>query len=85
MAMEHAKYIGDVNMTNDHGNTLLKHCGEPEIPDAIKPLVPEVSPEYHCPRCAEMEEHNIALAKRLAYSEAENRSLREKAAGRCFE
>ena len=19
-------------MTNDHGNTLLKHCGEPEIP-----------------------------------------------------
>lgn len=81
-------------MNNDIGNTLLKHCGEPDIP---KPAVRAILTDAICAgqmaqeidllrkQNAALEEANQALAKRGVYLENENRELRERLIGREFD
>lgn len=79
---------------HDHGNTLLKHCGEPEMPapavrailtDAVcaGELVREI--ESLRKQNAELEEHNQALAKERDYYKQQARDRDERLAGRCYE
>jgi len=79
---------------NDHGNTLLKHCGEPEMPDlAVRAIltdavcVGELMRENEAlkQQNAALEEANQALAKRGVYLENENRELRDRLIGREFD
>ena len=81
-------------MTHDIGNTLLKHCGEPEIPspavlairtDAV--CVGELTQEIESLRRqnAALEEANQALARRGVFLESENRELRDRLSGREYE
>lgn len=81
-------------MSHDIGNTLLKHCGEPEIPSPAVRAIPtdavcagELTQEIEALRRqnAALEEANQALAKRGAFLEHENRELRDRLSGREFE
>lgn len=81
-------------MSHDIGNTLLKHCGEPEIPSpAVRAILTdavcagELTQEIEALRRqnAALEEANQALAKRGAFLEHENRELRDRLSGREFE
>ena len=81
-------------MTHDIGNTLLKHCGEPEIP---KPAVRAILTDAVCvgelmrenealkQQNAALEEHNANQARTIKNLELENRELRDSKSGRCFE
>lgn len=79
---------------HDHGNTLLRHCGEPEMPAppsrqtawgsfCAGELVREI--ESLRQQNAALEEANQALAKRGVYLENENRELRDRLIGREFD
>jgi len=79
---------------HDHGNTLLKHCGEPDMPaPAVRAILTdavcagELVRENEALRRqnAALEEANQALAKRGVYLENENRELRERLIGREFD
>ncbi len=81
-------------MNNDYGNTLLKHCGEPEMPTpAVRAILPdavcagELTQEIESLRRqnAALEEANQSLAKRGAFLEHENRELRDRLSGREYE
>ena len=81
-------------MTHDIGNTLLKHCGEPEIPSpAVRAIrtdavcVGELTQEIESLRRqnAALEEANQALARRGVFLESENRELRDRLSGREYE
>lgn len=81
-------------MNNDYGNTLLKHCGEPEIPSpAVRAIltdavcVGELTRENEALRKqnAELEEHNQALAKERDYYKQQARDRDERLAGRRYE
>lgn len=81
-------------MNNDIGNTLLKHCGEPDMP---APVVRAILTDAICAgqmaqeidllrkQNAALEEANQALAKRGVFLEHENRELRDRLSGREFE
>lgn len=81
-------------MNNDIGNTLLKHCGEPDMPapvvrailtDAV--CVGELTRENEALRkqIDALEEANQALANRGAFLEHENRELRDRLSGREYD
>lgn len=79
---------------HDHGNTLLRHCGEPEMPaPAVRAILTdavcagELAREIESLRQqnAALEEANQALAKRGVYLENENRELRDRLIGREFD
>lgn len=81
-------------MNNDIGNTLLKNCGEPDMPatvvramltDAI--CVGDLTRENEAlkQQNAALEEANQALAKRGVYLEHENRELRDRLSGREYD
>jgi len=81
-------------MTHDIGNTLLKHCGEPEIPSpAVRTILTdaicagELTQEIESLRRqnAALEEANQALARRGVFLESENRELRDRLSGREYE
>ena len=81
-------------MTHDIGNTLLKHCGEPEIPSpAVRTILTEaicageLTQEIESLRkqIEALEEHNANQARTIKSLELENRELRDSKAGRCFE
>ena len=71
-------------MNNDIGNTLLKRCGEPEMPDIIdSSLLPQEA--MQCASCAALEEHNANQARDIDALKLEVRDLRDRLAGREFE
>ena len=81
-------------MTNDHGNTLLKLCGEPEMPDqAVRAIITdamcagELTQEIESLRRqnAALEEHNQALAKERDFYRGECRKYEDRLNGREFE
>lgn len=81
-------------MNNDYGNTLLKHCGEPEIPSpAVRTILTdaicagEMAREIEALRQqnAALEEANHALANERDHYRSECRRLEDRLAGRCFE
>ena len=81
-------------MTHDIGNTLLKHCGEPEIPSpAVRTTITdaicagELTQEIESLRkqIEALEDHNANQARTIKSLELENRELRDSKAGRCFE
>ena len=57
-------------MTHDIGNTLLKHCGEPEIPS---PAVRAIRTDAVC--VGELERENDALRKQVEALEEANQAL----------
>lgn len=81
-------------MNNDIGNTLLKHCGEPDMP---APVVRAILTDAVCvgelerendalkKQIEALEEANQALANRGAFLEHENRELRDRLSGREYE
>lgn len=72
-------------MNNDIGNTLLKRCGEPEMPDIIDiGLLPQET-SMQCASCAALEEHNANQAREIDELKLEIRGLRERLAGREFD
>lgn len=81
-------------MSHDIGNTLLKHCGEPDIP---KPAVRAILTDAVCTgelarenealkkQIEALEEHNANQARTIKSLEIENRELRDSKSGRCYE
>jgi len=79
---------------HDHGNTLLKHCGEPEMP---APAVRAILTDAVCAgelvrqnaalrrQNAALEEANQSLANERDYYKQQARDRDERLAGRCFE
>ena len=79
---------------HDHGNTLLKHCGEPEMPaPAVRAIltdavcVSELTRENEAMRKqnAELEEHNQALANERDRYRSQCHRLEDRLAGREYE
>jgi len=71
-------------MTNDIGNTLLKCCGEPEMPDIIDGKLLPQEHAKQCASCAALEEHNANQAREIDALKFEIRELRERLNGREF-
>ena len=72
-------------MNNDYGNTLLKHCGEPEMPPTIdSDLLPQEH-QAQCASCAALEEHNANQAREIDSLKLEVRELRDRLQGRIYE
>jgi cell shape-determining protein MreC len=81
-------------MNNDYGNTLLKHCGEPEMPTpAVRAILPdavcvgELTRENEALRKqnAELEEHNQSLANERDRYRSQCHRLEDRLAGREYE
>ena len=81
-------------MNNDYGNTLLKHCGEPEIPSpAVRTTITdaicagELTQEIESLRRqnAALEEANQALANERDRYRSQCHRLEDRLAGREYE
>lgn len=82
-------------MNNDIGNTLLKCCGEPEMPDIPGAALQSIINDAYKPDCDDryealqrqveaLEEHNANQARTISNLEFEIRELRERLNGREF-
>ena len=71
-------------MSNDIGNTLIKLCGEPEMPAIIDSNLLPTEHASHCESCAALEEHNANQAREIDALKFEIRELRERLNGREF-
>ena len=81
-------------MSHDIGNTLLKHCGEPEIPyPAVRTILTdaicagELTQEVEALRLQNeaLEEHNANQAREIDSLKLEVRELRDRLQGRIYE
>lgn len=83
-------------MNNDIGNTLLKHCGEPDMPEIPGAALQSIINDALKPDCDDryealqrqvevLEEHNQALATERDFYKQRAHELEERAMGKVYD